>query len=127
MNPYQVDRNQAEIEAKAKISWGDPPQEVVKYLMIQGWSYEEAAPLVDSLFQERAATIRRTGIIRIVIGLALMAVPVFTLFLFASIGATSFTLLALAVMAGVWGIWMLLKGIFMIVSPRTESGDVADK
>lgn len=127
MNPYQVDRNQAEIEARAKISWGDPPQEVVKYLMMQGISYEEAAPFVDSLFQERAATIRRTGILRIVIGLGLIAVPVFTLFMFARIGATSLTLLAMAVMAGVWGIWMLLKGVFMLVSPRTESGDVADK
>src|SRR5215510_11771802 len=102
MNPYQVDRNQAEIEARAKISWGDPPMEVVKYLMIQGWSYEEAAPLVDSIFRERAATIRKTGIMRVVLGLGLMCVPIFALFYFAHIGVISWTLMSLAVMAGVW-------------------------
>jgi predicted phage tail protein len=127
MNPYQVDRNQAEIEARAKMSWGDSPQEVVKYLMIQGFSYEEAAPLVDSMWQERLATIRRTGITKIVIGLALMSVPVFAWFFFASIGAISLKLFAIAVMVGAWGGWLLLKGIFMIVSPRSESGDVAEK
>ena len=127
MNPYQVDRNQAEIEARAKMSWGDPPQEVVKYLMIQGFSYEEAAPLVDSMYQERMSTIRRTGITKIVIGLALVSVPVFAWIFFASIGVISWKLFALAVMVGVWGGWMLLKGIFMIVSPRSESGDVAEK
>ena len=127
MNPYQVDRNQAEIEARAKISWGDPPQEVVKYLMIQGFSYEEAAPLVDSMFQERSATIRRTGMMRVVFGAGLMAVPVVAWFWFESIGVISWKLFAIAVMAGVWGVWMLIKGIFMIASRTSESGDVAEK
>jgi len=127
MNPYQVDRNQAEIEARAKISWGDPPQEVVKYLMIQGFSYEEAAPLVDAMYQERTATIRRTGIVRVVVGLGLMATPVIAWFVMSSMPVFSYKLFALPVMAGACGIWMLIKGIFMIVSPTSESGDVADK
>ena len=127
MNPYQVDRDQAEIEARAKISWGDPPLEVVKYLMMQGFSYEEAAPLVDSMFKERAATIRRTGIVRVIMGLALMSVPVLTLIAFARMEASSMTLLALSIMAGVAGLWMALNGLFKILAPRSESGDVADK
>jgi len=123
MNPYQVDRNQAEIEARAKISWGDPPQEVLKYLMMQGISYEEAAPMVDAMFQERASTIRKTGITRVVLGVGLMCLPVFTwLYLL-----VSWKLLALTVMGGVWGLWMFIKGLFMIASPTSESGDVADK
>src|SRR4051812_5229376 len=40
--PGQPSRTQALFEARAKISWGDPPQEVLKYLMIQGFNYEEA-------------------------------------------------------------------------------------
>ena len=127
MNPYQVDRNQAEIEARAKISWGDPPQEVLKYLMMQGFSYEEAVTLVDSMYQERASTIRRTGITRVVIGLALMSAPGLAWLMFESIGASSLKLLAIAVIIAVVGVWLLIKGIFMIVAPRSESGDVADK
>src|SRR5690348_12914695 len=33
----QPNKTQALFEARAKISWGDPPQEVLKYLMIQGF------------------------------------------------------------------------------------------
>ena len=127
MNPYQVDRNQAEIEARAKISWGDPPQEVLKYLMIQGFSYEEAAPMVDAMYQERAATIRRTGTTRVIIGVGLMALPFLSWLGMSGMPIFSYKLFALPVMAGVWGLWMTIKGIFMIVSPTSESGDVADK
>src|SRR5215510_5057443 len=97
MNPYQVDRNQAEIEARAKISWGDPPQEVLKYLMMQGISYEEAAPMVDAMYQERAATIRKTGITRVVMGLVFMCAPLVALLAFDRIGASDIKLMAIAV------------------------------
>ena len=33
--PGQVDRAQAEVEARAKVSWGDPPENVLQFLMIQ--------------------------------------------------------------------------------------------
>jgi uncharacterized membrane protein HdeD (DUF308 family) len=95
--------------------------------MIQGFSYEEAAPLVDAMYQERTATIRRTGIVRVVVGAGLMATPVIAWFVMSSMPLFSYKLFALPVMAGVWGIWMLIKGIFMIASPRSESGDVAEK
>src|SRR4051812_48548996 len=35
--PGQIDHTQAEHEARAKILWGDPPKEVLKYLMVQGF------------------------------------------------------------------------------------------
>src|SRR2546425_503618 len=56
--PGQVDRTQAEHEARAKISWGDAPAGVISYLRMQGFSYEEASSLAGTMFHERAATIR---------------------------------------------------------------------
>jgi len=59
----------------------------------------------------------------VVLGVGLMCLPVFTwLYLL-----VSWKLLALTVMGGVWGLWMFIKGLFMIASPTSESGDVADK
>src|SRR6266545_8071134 len=45
----QMDRSQVEHEARAKISWGDAPEEVAKYLMMQGLSRKEASSLVEGM------------------------------------------------------------------------------
>ena len=127
LHPGQTDRTQAQHEAKAKISWGDPPQEVIKYLMMQGFSYEEASSLVQEMFQERAAEIRGNGIKKIIVGAGLICVPVITFLIFMSIGIIYFKILALTVMAGVWGLWMAAKGIFMVAAPKSEPGDVAEQ
>lgn len=125
--PGQVDRAQAEHEARARTSWGDPPEEVTKYLMIQGFSYEEASGLVREMFRERAATIRGNGIKKILVGIALMCVPCVMLFIFLSIGVIYFKILAITIMIGLWGMWNVIKGIFMTIAPKSEAGDVAEQ
>jgi len=50
-----------------------------------GFSREEASSLVKELFEERAATVRGNGIMRIVMGFGLMCVPVVALFIFMSV------------------------------------------
>ena len=123
----KINHTQAQHEAKAKIFWGDPPEEVIKYLKVQGFSYEEASGLVQAMFQERAVTIRANGIRKIVIGTGLVAVPLVTFFIFLSIGIIFMKLLALTIIVGLWGVWMLVNGIFMILAPKWERGDVADQ
>jgi len=60
--PGQIDPNQALIEARAKISWGDEPVEVVKFLMIQCFSREEAKEHVWEMFAERVKAVRSNGV-----------------------------------------------------------------
>jgi hypothetical protein len=125
--PGQVDRTQAKYEARAKVSWGDPPQAVLGYLIVQGFSREEASSLVKELFQERAATVRGNGIKRIVIGCALMCVPVVALSIFLSVGVIHLGVFAVTIILGFWGIWMVIKGIGMVLAPKVEPGDVAEQ
>jgi len=125
--PGQIERPQAEHEARAKISWGDPPEEVIKYLMIQGFSYPEAKGLVDGLFRERAATIRGHGILKIILGAVLVCVPIGAWLTFMSIGLIFMKLMAVAVMIGGYGLWCIMKGIFMVLAPTAEAGDVAEQ
>src|SRR5437899_5413188 len=47
--PGQVERPQAQSEARAKIFWGDPPEEVVKFLMRNNFSHDEASELVAAM------------------------------------------------------------------------------
>jgi hypothetical protein len=122
-----VDRATAETEARAKISWGDSQDDVIKYLMLQGISAPEAQELVQVMFKERLAALRVKGIRKIVTGFGMMCVPVIAWGTFAHIGIISLKLMAITVMVGLYGCWELLNGILILVAPRMESGrDVAE-
>jgi hypothetical protein len=125
--PGQLDRPRAESEARAKIFWGDPPDEVIKFLMRQNISGAEASELVRGMFDERAAAVRSNGIRKIVTGSGMVCVPIIAWFVFSGIGVIPLKLFAVTVMVGLWGAWRVLKGTLMILSPRSESGDVADQ
>jgi hypothetical protein len=119
-------RNQADIEARAKILWGDSPEEVIKFLMIRGFSCQEASDKVHVLFKERLAEIRANGIVKILTGI-FVAVGAATSFLFlVKIGFLSIWLLASAGIACVSGMWMILIGIFKVLTPKSEHGDASD-
>ena len=119
-----VDRATAETEARAKISWGDSQDDVIKYLMIQGFSAPEASALVRELFKERLAALRVKGVRKIVMGVGLMFVPVVAWS--AHVAMISLKLMGGAIAVGLWGCWLVLNGIIMLVAPKLESGDVAE-
>jgi hypothetical protein len=122
-----VDPAKAEVEARSKIIWGDPPKEVVQFLMMQGFSHEDATVSVRAMFQERATALQGIGIKKIVTGMALMAVPVVAILIFAYFHVAFITLLAFAIAVGLWGAWMFLRGSIMLLFPKLEAGDVSDK
>jgi hypothetical protein len=121
-----VDRDTAETEARAKISWGDSQDDVVKYLMLQGFSAPEAQALVKDLFKERLAALRIKGIRKIAVGCLAMCAPIFAWGAMAHIGIISAKLLGASILVALWGIWELLNGIVMLVAPKMESGDLAE-
>ncbi len=124
--PGQLEPAQAEIEAKAKISWGDSPEDVTKFLMLHGFTVEDARALVNEMFEERAKHIRKNGITKIIVGTCMAFVPLVAWIIFLSMGFIPMKLFGLTIIIGLWGLGKVLKGIFMVVSPRTESGDVSD-
>ena len=125
-----VDHTQAEHEARAKAMWGDTKEQIVSYLMIQGFSAPEANDLATKLFKERASAVREKGIRKIIFGTGLMCIPVVALFgLLAVHARTGLFLLkpfALAVMAGLYGLWLFVNGLLMALAPKSERGSVAD-
>jgi len=130
-NPYtagfQKTPAQARHEARAKVFWGDSPVDVIKYLQMQSISYDEACIMVDEMYREREKVIRASGVRRIIVGITMVAVPIVTWIIFAMIGAASLTLMGIAAVIGLAGAWFCLKGTFMLLSPHTETGDVADQ
>jgi hypothetical protein len=123
----QVDREQVEIQARAKVFWGDDRIEVIKYLMMNGYDVHEATALVQEIRKERAATIRGKGIKKALIGVGMMCAPIVYLGASLVIGYISIWLIGVTGTLGLWGAWNVLDGVVMFFSPGSESGDVADK
>jgi hypothetical protein len=123
--PGQVDRTTAEREARAKIFWGDSTDEVLKFLMRNGFSAAEASAQVNEMFQERAGVIRKNGIFKILYGSVLACIPVASWFIFAHIGIIPMKIFALLIMVGLYGAYQAVKGTIMVISPKSEPGDVA--
>ncbi len=107
--------------------WGDSQDAVTKYLMIQGFSHQEALSLVQSIFRERAAAVRANGIRKIFTGSGMICVPIIALIVFLSIGVIPLKIFAITVMIGLYGVWLVINGILMAVAPKSEQGDVADQ
>ncbi|HZV34201.1 MAG TPA: hypothetical protein VFB72_06445, partial [Verrucomicrobiae bacterium] len=72
----EIDIIQVTHEARAKTLWGDEKPAVIKFLMMQGLSTQEAQQLAEALFAERAKTVRANGVTKAITGAGLMCVPI---------------------------------------------------
>ena len=123
--PGQLDYDTARNEARAKMMWGDPPKAVLSFLMMQGISRDEASEILNELVTERAKTVRATGFRKIFTGIGCICVPIVTavIMLMAFIPVQ---VMAIAIMIGIYGCWLLLNGILKVVAPKFEKGDASE-
>jgi uncharacterized protein YjeT (DUF2065 family) len=112
-------------EARAKTMWGDEQNDVVKFIMLQGLSPQEAQKLAQALFAERAASVRKNGIGKIITGVGMMFVPVVVFIGMKAVGYIEFKILGVAIGVGLWGAYRVLRGVIMFFAPKSEPGDVA--
>jgi len=120
-----IDFTKAVNEAKAKVFWGDTKQQAIIPLIGAGMDYKEASRIIDGMMKDRAATIRVNGIWKIIAGCGLIAVPIIALLIFLAIHFIPIKIFAMTVMVGLYGVYMVIKGTFMMIAPKAEAGDVA--
>lgn len=123
--PGQTDPTQVAHEARAKIFWGDPPQEVLKFLMINNVPRQEAMEIIRELTHERVVQMRKNGLIKIFSGILMVCVPIGGWF--GGMAMLSIKLFAVMIMLGLWGAYRALKGTFMVVAPKAQQGDVSEQ
>jgi hypothetical protein len=123
-----VTREQVEHEARAKIFWGEDPEQVLHFLRLNRFTVEDAEAFVDSVFRERMVHVRSLGVRKILFGVPMMLVPVgaWLLFGFMYRSVVILTLLGVAGAIGLWGAWKVLEGVLMLVFPENEKVDLAD-
>jgi hypothetical protein len=123
--PGQTDPTQVAHEARAKIFWGDPPQEVLKFLLINNIPRQEAMEIIRELTHERVVQMRKNGLVKIFSGILMVCVPIGGWF--GGMAMLSIKLFAVMIMLGLWGAYRVLKGTFMVVAPKAQQGDVSEQ
>jgi hypothetical protein len=122
----EINRTQLEFEAKAKILWGDQPEEVIRFLRIQGLDSEEASAIVHAMLRERMATIRAAGISKMLKGIGMAIGSVVTFVLFVKAGFISIWILGSIALACLYGLWLVLTGGLKVLAPKSEAGDASE-
>jgi hypothetical protein len=119
-----LDLDKAEKEVRAKIMWGESPEQVIAYLTVQGLSRPEATELTQKIFRERTAIVRSNGIKKIIVGLVLISLPLLAYVLFKSAGRFPIKLSLICYGIGIYGAYLFVSGILNIVAPKSEQGAI---
>lgn len=98
-------------EARAAVMWGESREAVVRMLRASGVSATEADERCDALLRERAAAIREIGVRQILIGGAMVLIPII-FWLWIRFGPPRLwtRLFSCAAAIGLFGAWKLTQG-----------------
>jgi hypothetical protein len=108
--------------------WGDPPLQVMAYLLSQGFSREDASELVQEFLKERIRTIRMKGIKYISFGGLSLLVPGMSLLgSWLSDRLPRARAIGFLAVVGLFGAGLLIKGIGLLLSPKSQSGDASEE
>ncbi|HEY5915707.1 MAG TPA: hypothetical protein VJA21_34405 [Verrucomicrobiae bacterium] len=116
-------------EARARIIWGEPSLAVRDFLIANGLPVAVAEAKLKEFELERSRELRRIGLRNVVIGGILAGAAGVTLSLALAIGSASsgtFKALAVVLLAGLYGLWKLLKGIVYLMRPQAEHRSIPD-
>lgn len=103
---------------------GESQEQVAGYLLVQGFNRAEAMELAYKLFMERVAIVRSNGIKKIIVGAVLTCVPFIAYIIFKALGFYLVRLFIAAIVVGCIGAYMCISRILMVVSPKSEKGNV---
>lgn len=116
-------------EARARIIWGDPPNDVVQWLVSKGDSPVSAEAAVRSWRRERADEIRRMGLRDLLLGVPLAVAGTAGCVESLRPGlryTDSHEIFAGAALMAVIGAWRVLKGIGRIIEGAAARGSIPD-
>jgi hypothetical protein len=111
-------------EARARVLWGQSRDDVRRWIAGQAIPPAEIEVILDACFRERASVMRRKGVRDLVLGAALVLVPIADL-----LGWPGFfagLLSYLDYLAIVYGLFHLSRGVGRVVRGARAEGTVGD-
>jgi hypothetical protein len=118
-------------EARAKIIWGEPPAAVRDYLLQKGLSPEAADAKVREFVRERNAEIRLCAVQKILLGSALLIFAGSCICFLSTAKRVSASTsggkaFGTILLAGFYGLWKLVDGLFYFIRPQADEESVSD-
>lgn len=116
-------------EARARIVWGEPSSSVRDFLISNGVSDLVADAKLKEFELERRRELRGIGLRNLLIGIVLTGCAGITLYMalrMASASSGIIKALALVLLAGMYGLWKLVKGVVYLVRPQSEHKSIPD-
>lgn len=114
------------VEARAKIFWGASTATVREYLQSKNVEEEDALALIEEVLRERAQVVRAEGVAKTWTGALLVLVPIGYFLIAQMLGFLMLKLFAGLIVLGLFGLLRLTKGLSMMLSPRSVSGDLSN-
>lgn len=123
MDPNTLD------QARARITWGDSPEAVRRFLLSNDVPDREAGECLAMLRKERHRELRWIGLRRALIGFACLAVSVVGFYylwpVIQSRRRTSWLLTVFLAFGG-YGIWKFIDGLIYLIRPQLESKAISE-
>jgi uncharacterized protein YjeT (DUF2065 family) len=117
------------LEARARIIWGESSSSVHDFLTSKGISAAEADSKIIEYQHERDAEIRKIGVRSIFIGLLVLVLATFTIYLFVWPPANVIWVnkgVVVVVLVWLYGVWKLGIGLVYLVYPKSVRKAVSD-
>ncbi len=111
------------LEARARIIWGERSFAVREFLTSSGVPAAVAEAKLREFELERSQELRRIGFRNVLIGGTLAGAAGVTLYLafaIANAGSGIIKALAVVLLAGLYGLWKLVKGVTYLARPQAE-------
>ncbi|HWW03254.1 MAG TPA: hypothetical protein VNZ64_26365 [Candidatus Acidoferrum sp.] len=124
-----MDADKFMTEARARIVWGEPSSSVRDFLISNGVSDLVADAKLKEFELERRRELRGIGLRNLLIGIVLTGCAGITLYMalrMASASSGIIKALALVLLAGMYGLWKLVKGVVYLVRPQSEHKSIPD-
>jgi hypothetical protein len=116
-------------EARARIIWGESSLSVRDFLISNGVPDLVADAKLKEFDLERNRELREIGLRNVLIGIVLAGAAGITLYIAIPIAsATSgiIKVLAVVLLAGLYGLWKLVNGVIYLVRPQSEHKSIPD-
>ena len=121
---------EAVIEARASIIWGESTEKAADALRAKGFKEAQIKLIIDTCLRERALEIRRLGLRDVVIGagLLLLAAAVFVGVYVLNFHATRvlYKLFGAGLLLAGYGAWRFIRGAERLMDGARTSGSLAD-
>lgn len=130
MNPAQpVNAEKLIYEARARITWGDPQDEVREWLVEQGLDTMRIDEILHACMADRAAAVRKRALKEIMVAIPLLLLAGWMLWSASAPGAGTRQWSARGfgggIFCGCYGLFRLCRGLGWLTSGAHVSGDVS--